>query len=188
MKKSLDLLGAFYLVSGVIGSFFLAHALGGIGRYDRNWPLTIGIFVGCLINVFLISSVLFALSEILGRVELIQNKQMENFSKNDKVEKEKEEKTVEKDEDKAVQEMKQILEYDTIQKMKVFATKCSECSRFVEMRQLWDQFEFAETEDISDIKKELIDNVYIERMYGGTTKEGIMKFIELIENKIDKSK
>ena len=71
------LLAIIYGILGSIGSIVMANILGKSAEYDfvkremvseRNWPLTIAIFVGTLLVVAMISVGLYTIGEIYDRV------------------------------------------------------------------------------------------------------------------------
>ena len=83
MKQICKTLGMISLVAGVIGSFVLAYAGGAtlsISRYgtlenERNWLLTIIYFLVGLVCISAVSAILLGISEILERLESIDQVQ-----------------------------------------------------------------------------------------------------------------
>ena len=79
MKTLLKVLAYINLVLGLIGSFVLANRFGKSIAYsyyysskviyERNWPLTLGIFGAGLLGTLVLFSILYALSEILDAQE-----------------------------------------------------------------------------------------------------------------------
>ena len=61
-------------ILGTIGSFVIAYSSGQtldvLKGYQtvRNWPLTIGIFAGCMFSVVVLATILFAISSILDKL------------------------------------------------------------------------------------------------------------------------
>ena len=72
MKKFLNVLGTLVVVLGLVGSFVMAKNFGVTG-IERNWLLTIVIFVGSMFSVAILSSILFGIAEILQTMELQNN-------------------------------------------------------------------------------------------------------------------
>ena len=75
----LDIIATVLLVCGIISSFVLAYFFGrtltvGIIKdfYERSWPLTIGIFLGCIFGSLLQYAVLEGLSHILQTIDEIK--------------------------------------------------------------------------------------------------------------------
>ncbi|MBO5166688.1 MAG: hypothetical protein IJ405_01195 [Lachnospiraceae bacterium] len=82
MKDFCYVVGCIVMVLGVIGSIVLAASLGvevsyshyGTLREERNWLLTIVWFGVGVLSTAVVSSILFALSEVLGYLARINNK------------------------------------------------------------------------------------------------------------------
>ena len=80
MKKICSVLATLTLIFGLIGAFILAKDLGMPNLFDteRNWGVTIGVFIGIACSAVVLSVILFAISEILENQEIIMasNKQV----------------------------------------------------------------------------------------------------------------
>jgi len=77
MKGMLKALAYVELILGVIGSFFTAKAFGMSFvkmSYERNWPMTIGIFVGSLFCFVILFVIMVAIEEILHNQDTIYKK------------------------------------------------------------------------------------------------------------------
>lgn len=82
MKKLCNALAIITFVLGLVGSFILAKNLGrtlvysstkyNITEYERSWGLTIGIFLGCMFSVVVLSAILWSLAEIMKRLEILE--------------------------------------------------------------------------------------------------------------------
>ena len=62
-------------ILGTIGSFVIAYSSGQtLDGYHtvRNWPLTIGIFAGCMFSVVVLVTILLAISSILDKLDEIE--------------------------------------------------------------------------------------------------------------------
>lgn len=72
MKDILKSLAKLYLILSVVASILIPMVFGNtvsrFGRTERDWPLTIGIFVGIFLSSIIIPIILFGMSEILERV------------------------------------------------------------------------------------------------------------------------
>lgn len=87
MKKWCAGLGAFNAFFGTIGSFLVASELGKkvqitdkyFTQTVRDWPLTIGIFAGCMLSVIVLATFLFGLSVALGKLEAIEASLSESY-------------------------------------------------------------------------------------------------------------
>lgn len=87
MRKFCEALATITLILGIIGAILLASTYGvsyqeeTIGTYintvkmveQREWGLTIGIFVGITFSTIVLSTILFGISEILKRLEKISD-------------------------------------------------------------------------------------------------------------------
>lgn len=78
MKSILKAIAIIELVGGIIASFFFAR-IGGMnflitGAAERDWLLTIIIFVAVLFGCFVNFAILYAIYEILDNQELIYGK------------------------------------------------------------------------------------------------------------------
>lgn len=73
MKKICSVLATLTLIFGLIGAFILAKDLGMPNLFDteRNWGVTIGVFIGIACSAVVLSVILFALSQILENQEYI---------------------------------------------------------------------------------------------------------------------
>ena len=70
MEKNCMVMGWIVEVLGLIASFSLAKTFGVSMTYEtleRNWGLTIGIFLGCFLMASAIAFILFGISEALER-------------------------------------------------------------------------------------------------------------------------
>ncbi len=82
MKNTIKTFGCIIEILGVIGSFFLAKVMGisaeinrnGKLETARNWGLTIGIFLGCVITISAIALILLGIAEILEKLESMEFK------------------------------------------------------------------------------------------------------------------
>ena len=99
MKGTCKFLGILTLILGIIGSFVLAYALGSDGHRfysDRNWVLTIILFVSGVISTAIPSTILLGISEVLEGIEsvkFLQNNPEESSSFLNKLVEEKQNKT-----------------------------------------------------------------------------------------------
>ena len=79
MRKLCGALGIVTLILGFLGSAALAYLFGNetkIGKSGnllevRSWGTTIEIFIGSFLAFFVLSIILFALAEILDRLEIM---------------------------------------------------------------------------------------------------------------------
>lgn len=75
MKDILKSLAKLYLILSIVASILTPMVFGNtvssFGRTERDWPLTIGIFVGVFLSSIIISIILFGMSEILDQAEHI---------------------------------------------------------------------------------------------------------------------
>lgn len=74
MKSICRTFGNVILFLGIIGSIFISNSLGKVLNYEslkleRNWTLTITLFLSCALSVIVLSILLFGISEILERLE-----------------------------------------------------------------------------------------------------------------------
>ena len=81
MKDFCRVLSWIVLILGLIGAFLIANTYGVITKVStskwgnvstetqRDWPLTIGIFIGTAISALVIFAILGALAEIIERLE-----------------------------------------------------------------------------------------------------------------------
>lgn len=82
MKNTIKTFGYIIEILGVIGSFFLSKVMGmsveinknGNLESARNWGLTIGVFLGCVITISAIALILLGIAEILEKLEEIEFK------------------------------------------------------------------------------------------------------------------
>ena len=79
MKQICKYLGYAWLVLGIIGSFILANNLGA-GVSERDWVLTISVFVAGILSTSAFASILLGIAEILERLESISKKQVASVS------------------------------------------------------------------------------------------------------------
>ena len=68
VKSVCRVLAYIYLCLGSVGSIALAYFLG-YSRYERDWVITWGVFLGSLLRVFIICAILFALASIIEAFE-----------------------------------------------------------------------------------------------------------------------
>lgn len=95
MQKLCNMLSKFIIVWGGVGSIIAAIVFGkettvsvyGVVETERNWGLTIGIFLATLISVFLLFVIFAALAEVLENQDHIlynQSKYTDNKASTEK--------------------------------------------------------------------------------------------------------
>ena len=88
MKDILKSLAKLYLILSIVASILTPMVFGNtvssFGRTERDWPLTIGIFVGVFLSSIIISIILFGMSEILDQAEHITS-EISNMKKEQKI-------------------------------------------------------------------------------------------------------
>lgn len=90
MKSISKTFGAVIFILGIIGSVFIAIFFGKAINYhslelERNWGITIILFVSCALPSIILSIILYALSEILERQEIIFKALNISLEANDKI-------------------------------------------------------------------------------------------------------
>lgn len=78
MKSICKTLGNIILFLGIIGSVFISNSFGKVLNYEhmkpeRDWTLTIILFLSCALSVIVLSVILYGISEILERLEKIDS-------------------------------------------------------------------------------------------------------------------
>lgn len=76
MKSICKTFGNIILFLGIIGSIFISNSLGKVLNYEtikleRNWTLTITLFLSCALSAIVLSIILYGIGEILERLEHI---------------------------------------------------------------------------------------------------------------------
>lgn len=76
MKSISKTFGGIILILGAIGSILVAIFFGKVMNYhslelERDWGMTLLLFVSCVLPSIVLSIILYALSEILERQEII---------------------------------------------------------------------------------------------------------------------
>jgi NADH:ubiquinone oxidoreductase subunit 6 (subunit J) len=77
-KKALSILGNIIIIFGTIGAFIIAAAYGYTtsgysSRMERNWGLTIFLFITFLLSSLILGVLLKAIAEIVESLEIINN-------------------------------------------------------------------------------------------------------------------
>ena len=103
MKNICKISGYFIGIIGIIGSFLMAKGLGVVStvsqygsiQTQRNWILTITVFIASAIMVAAVSFILLGISDILEKIEQqeIEREEKEEEEKLRKIAEEEEEKT-----------------------------------------------------------------------------------------------
>ena len=79
MKQTCKYLGYIMLILGIIGSFLLAN-VSGAGFDERNWGVTISVFLSGALASSAFAFILLGIAEILERLESVSKKQTASVS------------------------------------------------------------------------------------------------------------